>query len=76
MSAIIGERHERCHHPLTQDWLENKWDIKLTDICGLGIDRTLVAIDCRRVRLCFILDLADDAAASIELIFNLLTAKA
>jgi hypothetical protein len=37
----------------------------------LGIDRTLVAIDCRRVRLCFILDFwRMIAAASIELILN------
>jgi hypothetical protein len=37
----------------------------------LGIDRTLVAIDCRSVRLCFILDFwRMIAAASIELILN------
>jgi hypothetical protein len=37
----------------------------------------VVAIDCRSVRLCFILDFwRMIAAASIELILNLLTAKA
>jgi len=66
------------HHPLAQDWLEKQMGHKAYgQYAELGIDRTLVAIDCRRVRLCFILDFwRMIAAASIELILNPLTAKA